>query len=105
MNGRQKYPAASPPFEQLAQMIPAFHADDCFIADKSFGINELPRELVVQIRAVGNQHDGGAGEIDALHKQAGQKQHGKALPSSGSAEISSALAITLGPPMNLDIVV
>ena len=95
MDGGEEYAAAGAPFEQFAQLGAAFHADNVVVADVAFGFDELPGKLVVEVGAVGNQHDGGAGEFHTAHQQAGEEQHGVALAATRRAEIRAAFAVAV----------
>ena len=105
VDGGQEHPAAVAPLEQLTQMRPAFHAKHRLIADIALGISELAGKLVVQIGAVGNQHNGRALERRALHQQAGKEQHGEALAAAGGTKVGTALAVALRLAVAQDILV
>ena len=73
--------------------VAAFHADYGLVADIVFGVGELARELIVEVGAVGNQDDGGAGKVLAFHQQPSEEEHGVAFAAAGCAEIGAAFAV------------
>ena len=48
----------------------AFHGFNGVVANKTRGAAKLFRELIVEVGAIGDQHNGRAGKIDTLHQQA-----------------------------------
>ena len=103
MDGGQKDTAAAPALEQFPELSPALHTDHRLVADIPLGPHKLAGKLVVQVGPVGDKHNGGAGKINALHEQPGQKKHGKGLAAAGGPEIGAALTIPPGSSMGLDI--
>ena len=71
----------------------------------AFGIGELCRELVVEVGAVGDQDDGGAGQIDAFHQQTGEEEHRVALAAAGRAEVGAAFAVAVRAHVGQDVLV
>ena len=60
MNRGEKDSAAVAALQQVAQVIAALDTDHRLIADVALAIGEQARELIIQIRAVGDQHYGRA---------------------------------------------
>ena len=78
-------------------MLATFDADHGFVADIAFGVGKLPGKLIVQIGAVGNQHNRRAGKLDAPHQQPRQEQHGVAFAAAGGPEVGAPFAVAVGP--------
>ena len=93
VDGGQEHTATVTALEQFAQLGPALHADHGLIADIGLGVGELLAELVVQIGAVGDQYNGRAFQLQTLHQQAGQEQHGVTLAAASGPEVGTALAV------------
>ena len=103
VNGGEKDPATVTTLQEFAQVIAALHADDRLIADVALGISEQARELIIEIRAVGDHDQGRAGEIHALHQQPRQEEHGEALAAAGRAKVGAALAVAFRLPVLEDV--
>ena len=72
MNGSQKNAPAMSALQLFPQVGSALYTHHGVVAYKLFGIGKLCRKLVVQIGAVGNQHNGGTCKMLTLHQQAGE---------------------------------
>ena len=71
VDGGQEDAAAVATGQFFPQIIAAGDGHYGVVANIVFGIAHLCRELIVQVGAVGDQHDSRAGELDAFHQQAG----------------------------------
>ena len=103
VNGGEKDPAAVAALQELAQMIAALHTLDCLIPDVALSVSEQLGKLPIQIGTIGDQNDGRAGEIHALHPQPCQEEHRKTLAAAGRAEVGAALAVAFRLPVLKDV--
>ena len=105
VDGGQKNAAAIMPLQESPQLGAAFDADHRVVTDIALGSGKLGGKLIIQIAAVGNQHNGRAGETNAFHQEPGQKEHGKTLAAAGGTEIGAALAVPFRAPVFPDVLV
>ena len=93
LNRCQKQPAAFASAQVLPQQVAVFDLNDRVVVNEFFGVQELLRQLVVQIDAVGYDENRRVVQFGRPHQLAAQKQHGEAFAAPRRAEISPAFAV------------
>ena len=68
LDGREKHTATLAALQLFAQVGTALHAFNTLVADILLGCRKQSRKLVVQIGAVGNQHNRRRLEFQRLHE-------------------------------------
>ena len=101
MDGSKKHTATCPSGQILTQLVPALHIYHTFITNKIFSCTKQFGKLVVQVCAVGYQHNRRAGKLPATHQHPTKKQHSNALSTSGSSKVSTAFSITPFPKFGM----
>ena len=69
MDRCQKDSATIASCQLITQIFTAGNGNDGVVANVIFGVAHLRRKLIVQIGAVGDQNNGRAGKLHALHQK------------------------------------
>ena len=95
LDGREEHASALAALQLFAQVGTALHTFDAFVTDILLGCRKQSRKLIIQIGAVGNQHNRRRLEFQRLHEQPRQEEHRKALAATRRAKIRAAPAVAM----------